>query len=141
MHSERCEIIVDVKKYFFNQKGNLMRRVLCFELLNLSREIHHVSMRTTDSGYVFLDAIDIDEDAYLVDLDSPASKMAILRVTMIDSSEREYRLTMNEIESFVHWYNYHVNSDERSFAIDDVVDYGKEYITFDKIISFKVIKM
>jgi hypothetical protein len=41
---------------------------------------------------------------------APAGQ-ALLRVTMIDSSEREYRLPMSDIDSFVNWINHHVNTD------------------------------
>jgi hypothetical protein len=64
---------------------------------------------------------------------------ALLRVTMTDSSEREYRLPKSEINGFVNWYNYHAATDTMSYAINDSVDQSKEYLTFDKIISFKVI--
>ncbi len=36
---------------------------------------------------------------------------ALLRVTINDSSEREYRLPMADIDSFVKWINYHVSTD------------------------------
>lgn len=64
---------------------------------------------------------------------------ALLRVTMLDSSEREYRLTNTEVDGFVNWYNHHVSTDTTSYAINDSVDRSKEYLSFDKIISFKVI--
>lgn len=63
----------------------------------------------------------------------------LLRITMIDSSEREYRLTDTEVNGFVNWYNHHVSTDTMSYAINDSVDRSKEYLSFDKIISFKVI--
>jgi hypothetical protein len=68
-----------------------------------------------------------------------ASENALLRVTMIDSSEREYRLVSTEIDGFVIWYNHHVSTDTMSYAINESVDRSKEYLSFDKIISFKVI--
>jgi hypothetical protein len=68
-----------------------------------------------------------------------ASEKELLRITMIDSSEREYRLTDTEVNGFVNWYNHHVSTDTMSYAINDSVDRSKEYLSFDKIISFKVI--
>ncbi len=67
------------------------------------------------------------------------NEQSLLRVTMIDSSEREYRLPKSEIEGFVNWYNHHAATDAMSYAINDSVDLSKEYLSFDKIISFKVI--
>ncbi len=58
---------------------------------------------------------------------------------MIDSSEREYRLTDTEADGFVNWYNQHISTDTMSYAINDSVDRSKEYLSFDKIISFMVI--
>jgi hypothetical protein len=66
---------------------------------------------------------------------------AVLRITMIDSSEREYRLSTAEIDGFVNWYNSHKSTDTMSYAINDNVDGSKEYLSFDKIISFKVIPL
>ena len=42
---------------------------------------------------------------------------ALLRVTMIDSSEREYRLSTAEIDGFINWYNSHKSTDTTSYAI------------------------
>ncbi|MBP2632061.1 MAG: hypothetical protein H6Q70_2689 [Firmicutes bacterium] len=68
-----------------------------------------------------------------------ASVNVLLRVTMIDSSEREYRLSATESDGFVTWFNNHVSTDTTSYAINDSVDRSKEYLSFEKIISFKVI--
>lgn len=64
---------------------------------------------------------------------------ALLRVTMIDSSEREYRLPMSEIDGFVNWINHHANSDTLSYPLSKIG--SKEHLLFDKIISFEVIPL
>jgi hypothetical protein len=65
----------------------------------------------------------------------------LLRITMNDSSEREYRLSTGEIESFIKWYDRTVGTGNTCYSFDDIVDLSKEYLSFDKIISFKVIPL
>jgi hypothetical protein len=65
----------------------------------------------------------------------------LLRITMNDSSEREYRLTTTEIENFIKWYDRTVGTGNTCYAFDDIVDLSKEYLSFEKIISFKVIPL
>ncbi len=67
-----------------------------------------------------------------------AAKSELLRVTMLDSSERIYNLTPEEVEGFIAWFKRPLNTGESCFAISDAVEGGKEYLAFDKIISFKV---
>jgi hypothetical protein len=64
----------------------------------------------------------------------------LLRVTMIDSSEREYKLPMREINGFIEWLNSHSNSDTFSYQLTTAFG-SKEYLLFDKIISFEVISL
>lgn len=64
---------------------------------------------------------------------------ALLRVTMIDSSEREYRLPMSDIDGFVNWINHHVNADTLSYTLSKIG--SKEHLLFDKIISFEVMPL
>jgi hypothetical protein len=66
---------------------------------------------------------------------------ALLRVTMLDSSEREYRLTIAEIEGFISWYTRTIGTGISCYALNDIVDNSKEYLSFEKIISFKVIPL
>jgi hypothetical protein len=70
-----------------------------------------------------------------------SSGHGLLRITMNDSSEREYRLSTGEIESFIKWYDRTVGTGNTCYAFDDIVDLSKEYLSFDKIISFKVIPL
>ena len=55
---------------------------------------------------------------------------------MIDSSEREYRLPMSDIDGFVNWINHRVNTDTLSYTLSKIG--SKEHLFFDKIISFEV---
>lgn len=65
----------------------------------------------------------------------------LLRITMNDSSEREYRLSTTEIENFIKWYDRTVGTGNTCYPFDDIVDLSKEYLSFEKIISFKVIPL
>ncbi len=63
---------------------------------------------------------------------------AILRVTMIDSSEREYKLPLSEINEFISWLDSHSSGDTLSYRLNTAFG-NKEHLLFDKIISFEVI--
>lgn len=55
---------------------------------------------------------------------------------MSDSSEREYKLSTAEIDGFVNWFNHY---DTKSYMLNKAA--GKEYLAFDKIISFEIIPL
>lgn len=65
----------------------------------------------------------------------------LLRVNMIDSSEREYRLSTAEVDGFINWYTRTIGTGISCYALNDIVDNSKEYLAFEKIISFKVIPL
>ena len=67
----------------------------------------------------------------------------LLRITMNDSSEREYSLTATELDSFINWFNKHTSTDDTSFMFNKTVgsQASKEYLAFNKIISFEVIPL
>lgn len=60
----------------------------------------------------------------------------LLRVTMTDSSEREYRVSKVEADGFVTWMNRDVNTGTTAYPLTKVTTESKEYLLFDKIISF-----
>jgi hypothetical protein len=68
---------------------------------------------------------------------------AVLRVTMIDSSEREYQLTTTEIDGFINWINNHTSGGPASYMLIKNIGLrsSKEYLLFDKIISFEVTEL
>lgn len=67
----------------------------------------------------------------------------IVRVTMTDSSEREYQLSTSEIDGFVAWYVRNVGTGTSGYMLPKQVGSvkSKEYLAFDKIISFDVIDL
>jgi hypothetical protein len=60
---------------------------------------------------------------------------------MNDSSEREYRVTNAEADIFVKWYDRTVDTGNICYVFNDVVDNSKEYLAFEKIISFKIVQV
>jgi hypothetical protein len=68
---------------------------------------------------------------------------ALLRVTMIDSSEREYQLSTAEIDSFITWYTRTIGTGTTCYVLNKKIGLqnSKEYLSFDKIISFEVIPL
>lgn len=63
---------------------------------------------------------------------------ALLRITMIDSSEREYKLPMSEITGFITWFDRTIGTGTTVYVLNKMIS-SKEYLAFDKIISFEVI--
>lgn len=71
----------------------------------------------------------------------PATGDRLLRVTVIDSSERDYQMSAADIDAFVNWYMKHTSADTAGYMLTKKVgtQSSKEYLAFDKIISFEVI--
>lgn len=96
--------------------------------------------------YYIVTAIAADEES---DISNEASATpveeaeAVLRVTMIDSSEREYQLITTEIDGFINWINNHTSGDPASYLLNKNVGLhsSKEYLLFDKIISFEITEL
>ncbi|VBB05553.1 fibronectin type iii [Lucifera butyrica] len=70
----------------------------------------------------------------------------LLRITMLDSSEREYELSDNEINKFIEWCNRTVGTGNAYYSFDKTYNVGefknrKEYLMFEKIISFEVMEL
>lgn len=71
------------------------------------------------------------------------SRKFLLRITMNDSSEREYQCSNDEITSFVAWCNRTVDTGTAYYVFGKIVGIqtSKEYLFFEKIISFEVIEI
>lgn len=70
-----------------------------------------------------------------------SSGHGLLRITMNDSSEREYKLSVSEINHFVTWFNRTVGTGTTGYVFNKAVQNSKEYLSFEKIISFEVIPL
>ena len=68
-----------------------------------------------------------------------AAPNVILRITMTDSSEREYKVTKAVSDDFVNWFTRTVGTGTSVYVLDKVLTNSKEYLAYDKIISFEVI--
>lgn len=73
--------------------------------------------------------------------DPDPTGQALLRVTMTDSSEREYTLPMAEVNAFVNWYDRTVGTGNTCYVFSKVAQNSKEYLAFEKIISFEVVPL
>ncbi|MEO3947606.1 fibronectin type III domain-containing protein [Gorillibacterium sp. CAU 1737] len=74
-----------------------------------------------------------------------ASGKAILTITLDNGSEKEYDLSMSEVNAFINWYEAKAaGTGTASFAIDKhnnnkgPFKSRKEYVIFNKIVSFEV---
>lgn len=71
---------------------------------------------------------------------------SLLRITMSDSSEREYQLSSIEVDDFVKWCDRTVGTGNSLYVFNKAYNVGefqsrKEYLLFDKIISFEVMPL
>ena len=135
-----------------NQVGtSFAAQVLDFSIDGLSSSEHYVKIinnQTTPvkagTGYI-LDAIDIDSTGELKP-PQDLNKHGLLRITMNDSSEREYELSLTEIDDFVTWCDRAVGTGSSLYVFDKTYNVGefknrKEYLLFEKIISFEVMEL
>ncbi|MBP2633089.1 MAG: hypothetical protein H6Q70_3717 [Firmicutes bacterium] len=69
------------------------------------------------------------------------SSKLLLRVTVIDSSDHDYQLTSTEVDAFVNWFMNYTSSNTAGYMLakKNGTQDSKEYIAFDKIISFEVL--
>ncbi|MBP2632045.1 MAG: hypothetical protein H6Q70_2673 [Firmicutes bacterium] len=141
--SASIEITIDEVSYTYSDYStSWTEQVLVFEKTDLGVGEHCVTITNLqDSKYFTLDAFDIDETGELKPYVEP--KNNLLRVTMLDSSERDYQLSTTEIDGFVNWFNSHTSTNTTSYMLNKKVgtQNSKEYLTFDKIISFEVMEL
>lgn len=122
-----------------------------------------ISSGITGTSYVDTDVVNgttyyyvvtaVDSDGHESDNSNEASATpqalgshGLLRITMADSSEREYELTDDEISQFIAWCNRTVGTGNSLYSFDKTYNIGefknrKEYLMFEKIISFEVMEL
>jgi hypothetical protein len=66
-------------------------------------------------------------------------RQAILRITMNDSSEREYKVSKTIADDFVNWCNRTLGTGNSCYVFDKGIQNSIEYLLYEKIISFEVI--
>ena len=138
-----------IKVSSFNQiNASVMYNIIEFQALNLENKEHFVQIKAhCNTGDTFcIDAIDIDETGELLPYNPTPEepedpKQALLRVTVIDSSDHDYQLSSSEIDGFINWFMNHTNTDTACYLLTKKTgtQISKEYLAFDKIISFEVI--
>ena len=64
---------------------------------------------------------------------------AILRITVNDSSDREYKVSKAVANDFVTWCNRPIGTGNSCYVFDKGIQSSKEYLFYEKIISFEVI--
>lgn len=67
---------------------------------------------------------------------------ALLKITMAEGTEKEYDMTMKEVNDFIDWYN---KISTPCYTIEKDYNIGpfesrKDYIVRDKIVSFEVME-
>lgn len=142
--STSIDIFIDGKKIeTISQNGTVLYQTLDFEVINLSNNEHSLEIVNNNAGsYYLLDAIDIDENGELRPYNPilEESEEALLRITMIDSSEREYKLSKAYINDFIRWFTRTIGTGTSVYVLNKMTG-NKEYLAFDKIISFEVIEI
>ncbi|MCG9968017.1 fibronectin type III domain-containing protein [Pelotomaculum terephthalicicum JT] len=67
---------------------------------------------------------------------------ALMVITMVNGIQKEYDLTMAEVDAFIKWYS---SKPKDFYEVTNIYNSGpflsmKEYIVFDKILSFEVME-
>lgn len=145
--SKELRIDIDGAAERFTELSDIvLGQTLNYEKTGLGSGEHSAILTSAASGYWGLDAIDLDEEGELkpyAPIIPDSNSRALLRVTMVDSSERDYQLTSAEIEPFVQWFNLHTDLDTTGYMLTKKVGSkaSKEYLSFHKIISFEIIEL
>ncbi|WP_270619780.1 bacterial surface protein [Paenibacillus macerans] len=174
-YSKAVEVDIDGNIEYFSEYNDTkyVSQVLVYEKLGLSDTVHEVIIKKNDALYMHVDAIDIDADGTLVDIDTPippidptepdepsnpepepeepttpeqpSGNRAILVVTMTTGLEKEFDLSMKEVNDFIDWYEAkQAGSGKASYAIDKhdnnkgPFSSRKDYILFDRMLTFEV---
>lgn len=81
------QITIDGVNYLYSENASKQYQTLCFEKLDLSSTIHTVKITSLNSNLWFgLDAVDIDETGYLVDINVPVNLAATADNMKVDLS-------------------------------------------------------
>ncbi|MDR9852863.1 hypothetical protein RJP21_04495 [Paenibacillus sp. VCA1] len=159
-NSQAVSITIDGVSEIVNTKTtDITNFALVYEKLNLAQGNHTVELKNLDtrSGRLRVDAIDIDGELFPIsqppvtepepepEPEQPSSKRAILVVTMTTGLEKEYDLSMDEVNAFINWYDAKdAGSGPSKYAIDkhdnNKGPFSKrtDYLIFNNILTFGV---
>lgn len=106
--SENNEIIIDNASYTFSCIGDYKTKVLLFEKLDLKKKIYHVIIKCNEvSKQLVFDAIDVDEDGYLL-----SREEYIKRSVYIKQNNKYYSFSKDNYDTTTKMY--------REITIDDI---------------------
>ena len=141
--SENNEIIIDNVSYTFSCIGDYKTKVLLFEKLDLNKKIHHVIIRCNEvTKQLVFDAIDVDEDGYLL-----SREEYIKRLVYIKQNNKYYSFSKDNYDTTTKMYREitidDINNDLYGNRIDNLiteVTIGDEtFRPIDKFSNFKIV--
>lgn len=152
--SPQISITIDGKKEeysLYRDHQNSRAMVLVYEKTGLANERHSVTIQNEDSGTFNFDAIDIDGELLEPNTPipdptpQPTGERAILTVTMTTGLEKEFDLSISEVNDFINWYDTKENgSGPARYGINkhnnNKGPFTKrvDYVIFKNILSFEV---
>lgn len=92
----------------------------------------------TDGVLNIYDIDGVSDTTDPTDPTDPSTEFVLLRITMNDSSEREYKVTQSVADDFVNWCDRSLNTGDSCYVFDKEIQNRKEYLFYEKIISFEV---
>lgn len=159
--TKTAQITIDDTAYTFTENMKIGGQTLVFEKTGLEDKLHKVTVKLVNNdGYLSLDAVDLNSTGKMVNepvvepepepTPTPTPEpengnRAILVVTMITGLEKEFDLSMTEVNDFISWYEAkQAGTGKASYAIDKhdnnkgPFSSRKDYVIFDKILTFEV---
>ncbi|MNW46929.1 hypothetical protein D3C74_242440 [compost metagenome] len=160
-YSNNLSIKIDgVEETYSLVASEHLHQIVVYEKKGLEDKVHTVEISMKEKGpydpdFIF-DAIDIDSNGELLDPDTtipdpvdpnpqPTGDRAILTVTMTTGLEKEFDLSMSEVEAFINWYDAKENgTGPAKYGINKYNNnkgpFSKriDYVIFKNILSFEV---
>ncbi|WP_315082299.1 Ig-like domain-containing protein [uncultured Clostridium sp.] len=114
-YSSKMKIIIDDKEeQLYSQYGNTSYQSVLFEKTNMSKKIHKIELKNLESGWIDLDAVDINENGYLAD---PNKSISLDKPSLNLKENTSDKLTVTTTSSAVdiQWSS----SDENIAKVDE----------------------
>ncbi|WP_339307730.1 hypothetical protein [Paenibacillus sp. FSL R5-0519] len=167
-YSKKVAISIDGNVEYFSPYNQSVKdynyNILIYEKTNLKMGVHEVKIWTVEPS---TNTLGNDYRLYSIDVigelttevpsieepvteeptepEQPSGNRAILVVTMTTGLEKEFDLSMQEVNSFIDWYETkQAGSGRASYAIDKHENNKgpfksrKDYILFDRVLTFEV---
>lgn len=151
--SDDIDVLVDGQKIKnFSLAGEeVVKKQVMFEVTGLPLKEHTIEFVNNKSKYLFFYFIDVDGELKPHNPDTnptepqPTGDRAILTVTMTTGLEKEYDLSMDEVNAFISWYDAKdAGSGPSKYAINkhdnNKGPFSKrtDYVIFNNILTFEV---